>query len=256
MILDKIVIHKKREVAENKKRTPINTLYSRCGQNTIPFAANLRKPGQVALIAEIKKASPSKGLIRENFDPVAIAQIYLSTGASAISVLTDCEFFQGSPDYLKRVRETVELPLLRKDFVVDPYQIYEAKALGADAVLLIMSILTDQEAGEYRKIASELGLECLVEVHSAEEMERALGLEAPLIGINNRNLQTFKTDIETTFRLREMVKDPAITIVSESGINTPEDVLQLKQHETHAMLVGEALMREEDIGRKVRELLC
>ncbi|PKM44582.1 MAG: indole-3-glycerol phosphate synthase TrpC [Firmicutes bacterium HGW-Firmicutes-8] len=242
MILDRIIAQKKIEVEKNRKKSR-------------SLAASLRKPGEVALIAEIKKASPSKGLIREDFDPGEIARIYSTSGASAISVLTDKEFFQGSPEYLSTARSVSKLPLLRKDFIIDPYQIYEARLLGADAILLIMAVLTDREAGEFQGIAAGLGMDCLVEVHTADELKRALALDAQIIGINNRNLQTFKTELETTFRLREMISDPNITVVSESGINTRDDVLKLKEHDVHAMLVGEALMRESDIAKKVAELL-
>ena len=242
MILDRIIAQKKIEVEKNKKKSR-------------SLAASLRKPGEVALIAEIKKASPSKGLIREDFDPGEIARIYSTSGASAISVLTDKEFFRGSPEYLSTARSVSKLPLLRKDFIIDPYQIYEARLLGADAILLIMAVLTDREAGEFQGIAAGLGMECLVEVHTKEELKRALALDAQIIGINNRNLQTFQTELETTFRLREMISDPNITVVSESGINSRDDVLKLKEHEVHAMLVGEALMRERDIAKKVSELL-
>ncbi len=267
MILDRIVAHKKKEIEENKSRDGIAVLRQRCeslglknaGQtdrNMLlqPFSTGLRKAGEVALIAEIKKASPSKGLIRQDFDPAEIALIYTSAGASAISVLTDREFFQGSPEYLRIARGISELPLLRKDFIIDPYQIYEARLLGADAILLIMAILTDREAAEYQQAASELGLECLVEVHTTDELARALSLGAQIIGINNRNLQTFKTELATTFRLREMITGDII-VVSESGINTREDVVRLREHGVHAMLVGEALMRETDITQKIRELL-
>jgi len=242
VILDRIIAQKKIEVEKNRKKSR-------------SLAASLRKPGEVALIAEIKKASPSKGLIREDFDPGEIARIYSTSGASAISVLTDKEFFQGSPEYLSTARSVSKLPLLRKDFIIDPYQIYEARLLGADAILLIMAVLTDREAGEFQGIAAGLGMDCLVEVHTADELKRALALDAQIIGINNRNLQTFKTELETTFRLREMISDPNITVVSESGINTRDDVLKLKEHDVHAMLVGEALMRESDIAKKVAELL-
>ncbi len=242
MILDRIVAHKKNEIKESRAKTR-------------SLAASLRKTGEVALIAEIKKASPSKGVIRQKFDAAEIARVYTAAGASAISVLTDREFFQGSPEYVQEARSVSELPLLRKDFIVDPYQIYEAKLLGADAILLIMAVLTDREVQEYRRIAHGLGLECLVEVHTAEELKRALALGAQIIGINNRDLQTFQTKLETTFRLREMITDPGITVVSESGIKTRDDIIRLREHGVHAVLIGEALMREQDIGKKIMELL-
>jgi indole-3-glycerol phosphate synthase len=256
VILDRIVAHKRIEVEQNKASVPIDKLISRCDKpQRKRFSQSLRKPGEVTLIAEIKKASPSKGLIREAFDPVKIAEIYTTAGAAAISVLTDIEFFQGSPEYLQIIRKTTEIPLLRKDFIIDSYQIYEAKALGADAILLIMAILRDSEVESFMRIAGECGLECLVEVHTEEELKRALTLGANIVGINNRDLQTFKTDINTTFRLRELIIDEEITVVSESGINTRDDVLKLLEHQVDAMLVGEALMREKDIASKVLDLL-
>jgi len=265
VILDRIVAKKKIELDELKRLVPFAEIKVKCGLlnengtgsycRETGFASGLRKDGEVALIAEIKKASPSKGLIRSSFDHREIARTYTASGASAISVLTDRDFFQGSPDYLSDVRKTTDLPLLRKDFIIDPYQLFEAKLLGADAVLLIMAILSDGQAAELIEYAGFLGVECLVEVHTEDELERALGLEVKLIGINNRNLQTFKTDLETTFRLRNMINDNTVTVVSESGIYTREDVLRLKEHGVHAMLVGEALMRENDIAVKIRQLL-
>jgi len=262
MILDKIVAQKRKEIAELKNIVSTGKLMDECrscgtadGTRTGIFFRVLRKPGEVALIAEVKKASPSKGLIRRDFDPAEIGRIYTAGGASAISVLTDMEFFQGSSEYLRIVRDVSDLPVLRKDFIVDCYQIYEAKLLGADAILLIMAVLTDREAREFREEAAGLGMECLVEVHTDEELKRALSIGAHIIGINNRDLRTFKTDLNTTFRLREVVTDPEITVVSESGINSRLDVIRLGDHGVHAMLVGEALMREPDIGRKMAELL-
>ncbi len=265
MILDKIIANKRLELDEIKRLAPFEQLREKSGlyggnrsgqcRRKAGFASRLRKEGEVALIAEIKKASPSKGLIRDNFDHRDIARTFTASGASAISVLTDRDFFLGSPDFLSDVRKTTELPLLRKDFIIDPYQVFEGKLLGADAVLLIMAVLTDREAADLMEYACLLGLECLVEVHTEHEMKRALALGVKLIGINNRNLQTFKTDLETTFRLRDMITDNEVTVVSESGINTREDVVRLKEHGIHAMLVGEALMREDDIALKIRELL-
>lgn len=256
MILDRIVAHKKKEVEESKSRVPLSKLAEIAGDRHIrPFASALRDAEGVSLIAEVKKASPSKGLIREDFNPAEIAKIYSEAGAAAISVLTDREFFKGDPEYLRIVSSITSVPVLRKDFVIDSYQIFEARAWGADAVLLIMAILTDTEAGQFLNIAKDLGLECLVEVHSEEELGRALDIGVEVIGINNRNLQTFRTDLETTFRLREKIIDPRIVVISESGINTRDDVERLAQHGIHAMLVGEALMREADIAQKVSELI-
>ncbi len=242
MILDRITASKKTELEE-------------CKRKKRSLAASLRKPGGVALIAEVKKVSPSRGLFRADFKADEIARAYAEAGAAAVSVLTEREFFQGSPEHLSQVRGAIDLPLLRKDFIIDPYQIYEAKILGADAVLLIMAVLTDREAKKFLGLAAELGLEGLVEVHNREEMRRALTLGAGLIGINNRDLKTFQTDLETTFRLREMVTDPAVTVVSESGITARAEMIRLQEHGVHAALVGEALIREPDIGAKVRELL-
>jgi len=256
VILDTIVAHKKKEIQERKRLMPTESLKEKCDRvKKRSFSAALRKPGEVSLIAEIKKASPSKGLIRETFDPQEIALIYTSAGSAAISVLTDERFFQGSPAYLKTVRDVTGIPLLRKDFVIDAYQVYEAKLLGADAVLLIMAILSDREAEEFHNTAEELGMESLVEVHTPEELTRALSIGVQIIGINNRDLKTFRTDLSTTFRLREMITDPAVTVVSESGINRREDVIRLRDNAIHAMLVGEALMREKDIRKKALELL-
>lgn len=261
MILDRIVVHKKKEIEENKNLISIDRLKEKCLEpnsftaGKVRFSEALRKNGEVALIAELKKASPSKGLIRQDFNPGEIVLIYSEAGASAISVLTDREFFQGDPGYLRQAADVSDKPLLRKDFIIDPYQIYEARLLGADAILLIMAILSDREALYFKEIADSLGLECLVEVHSEEEMARALALGANIIGINNRDLKTFKTDLGTTFHLRDMIADPDITVVSESGINTRDDVIRLGQHGVHAMLVGEALMREKDIAGKIAQLL-
>ncbi len=256
MILDRIVAHKKKEVEENKARVPLSKLKDIVREREArSFAKVLRDTEGVSLIAEIKKASPSKGLIRADFNPAEIARIYSEAGAKAISILTDQEFFMGEPEYLRIVSSITHLPVLRKDFIIDSYQLYEANVWGADAVLLIMAILSDTEFKELFNIAENLGLECLVEVHTEEELGRALSLGAEIIGINNRDLQTFKTSLETTFQLKEKITDPRIVIVSESGINTRDDVTRLRHHGIHAMLVGEALMRENDIARKVSELI-
>ncbi|MDA8233525.1 MAG: indole-3-glycerol phosphate synthase TrpC [Clostridia bacterium] len=256
-ILQKIVQQKKQEVVSHKRQTSQEQLEEAIAQlpPTRSLYQVLNKPGEVALIAEIKKASPSKGVIRADFDPVAIGQIYTKAGAAAISILTDEEFFQGHLDYLAQVRKVTHLPLLRKDFLIDPYQIYQARAVGADAVLLIAAILSDEELTEFHNIAGALGLDCLVEVHTQEELERVLTTPARIIGINNRNLNTFKTDLDTTFRLKELIQRREILVVSESGINTRADVEKLAAHGINAMLVGEALMRQDDIGRQTGILL-
>jgi indole-3-glycerol phosphate synthase len=206
------------------------------------------------LIAEVKKASPSKGLIRADFDPVAISRIYEEAGASAISVLTDEKYFQGSLEYLKSIRTAVDLPLLRKDFVIDEYQIHEARAAGADAVLLIVAALTKGELAEFQEIAWRLGMTALVEVHTAEEMEVAVEIGAKVIGINNRNLQTFETTLDTTMDLASKAPKDSV-LVSESGIFSRSDVERVASAGVSAILVGESLMREPDPGLKIRELL-
>lgn len=262
MILDRIVAQKKIEIAADKSVITLEKLQEQCRNMVNPgqvklqtFSAALSKNGEVALIAEIKKASPSKGLIRPDFNPADIARIYTSSGASAISVLTDREFFQGDPEYLREAQEETVLPLLRKDFIIDEYQVYEAKILGAKAILLIMAILNDAEVSRFQDLAAKLGLECLVEVHTADELKRALDLGISIVGINNRDLNTFKTDLNTTFRLRQMIQTNDVIIVSESGINTRDDVVRLQENGINAMLVGEALMRENDITGKIYELL-
>lgn len=209
--------------------------------------------GDVRVIAEVKKASPSKGIIREDFDPVRIARDYEAAGAVALSVLTEEKYFLGSLDYMKAVREVVSLPILRKDFIVHPYQVYESRAAGADCILLIVAILDDRLLGELHDLARSLAMDVLVEVHTEEELKRALGIDAAIIGINNRDLNTFKTDLGTTKRLAAMVDD-GITIVAESGIKTATDIEVLLAAGADAFLIGEALMREGDVGEKLKEL--
>ena len=256
MILDTIVAHKRIELADDKQRMPFDTLKRKIQDlpPTRDFCAALSTPNCVHLIAEVKKKSPSKGIIREDFNPVEIAGTYAANGASAISVLTDREFFAGELAYLSAIREAVALPLLRKDFTIDPYHIYQARLVGADAVLLIVSILTSTQLREFIEIARSLGLASLVEVHTEEELEVALTGGAEIVGINNRDLKTFHTDIATTFRLKDSIPTDTV-VVSESGINTHEDVMKLKETGINAILVGESLMRSPDIGVKVRELL-
>ncbi len=256
MILDTIVAHKRIELADDRQRMPLDTLKHKVRDlaPTRDFRAALSAPSGVHLIAEVKKKSPSKGIIREDFDPVRIARIYAENGASAISVLTDREFFAGELAYLSAIREAVTLPLLRKDFTIDPYHIYQARLAGADAVLLIVSILTSAQLHEFIEIARSLGLASLVEVHTEAELELALTGGAEIVGINNRDLKTFHTDIATTFRLRNSIPTDKI-VVSESGINTHKDVGKLGAAGINAILVGESLMRSPNIGGKVRELL-
>ena len=256
MILDTIVAHKREELKRDRERAPLQTLKSRIPDlpPTRDFKAALAAPGAVSLIAEVKKKSPSKGIIREDFNPVEIAKTYAQNGASAVSVLTDHRFFGGNLDYLSRIRNAVGLPLLRKDFTIDEYHIYQARVAGADAILLIVAILTAEELRGFIGIAGHLNLTALVEVHTQAELEIALDVGAEIIGINNRDLKTFHTDIAASFHLRKSIPDDRI-VVSESGIYTREDVLRLGEADVNAILVGESLMRSADIGGKVRELL-
>ena len=256
MILDTIVAHKRRELKQDRERTPLQALKIQIPDlpPTRDFKASLTVPGAVNLIAEVKRKSPSKGIIREDFDPVKIAKIYAGNGASAISVLTDHEFFGGDLSFLSAIRNAVDVPLLRKDFTIDEYHIYQARAAGADAVLLIVAILTPEQLREFIGVAKHLDLAALVEVHTQTELDIALDVGAVIIGINNRDLKTFHTDIATSFQLRKSIPDDRI-VVSESGIYTREDVIRLGEADMDAILVGESLMRSADIGGKVRSLL-
>lgn len=259
MILHKITEHKRREVALAKSRRSLSSLQSGVGDledQPRGFLRALRATadsGWTAVIAEVKKGSPSKGVIREDFDPLAIAEIYQTNGAACLSVLTDEHFFMGHLLYLSKIREVVNLPLLRKDFICDPYQIYEARVAGADAVLLIAAMLDASQLAEYNALATELHLDVLLEVHDEPELEMALATGCELIGINNRNLQTFETDLATTERLLPMIPHGHF-VVAESGIACRTDVLRLQRAGARGFLVGESLMREDDIGAKLREL--
>ncbi len=257
MILDKIHAYKLNEVAENKRLVSIESLKERC--KDVPEAVKsgtiLKRDNRIKFIAEVKKASPSAGIIRENFNYVDIAKEYEVGGASAISVLTDKEFFKGDLKYLSEIKETVSLPALRKDFIIDPYQIYEARAAGADLVLLIARILTKEKIDAFLTLSHELGMECLVEVHDNDELETVLETEAAIIGINNRNLDTFETNLETTLQLYHRIPEGKI-VVSESGIKTRADVLVLEEAGIDAILIGETLMRSRDISQKIKELFC
>ncbi|MBI1423464.1 MAG: indole-3-glycerol phosphate synthase TrpC [Gammaproteobacteria bacterium] len=208
---------------------------------------------QAAVIAEIKKASPSKGVMRENFDPVEIAKSYARASAACLSVLTDVDYFQGSDEYLQQARNASNLPVLRKDFMIDPYQIYESRALGADCILLIVACLTDHQLNELCGIAHDLDMDVLVEVHDEQELERALRLPNKLIGINNRNLHTFETSLNTTLSMLGKIP-PDVLLVSESGVHTPDDVKLLREQGVKAFLVGEAFMSADDPGAKLKEL--
>jgi len=255
MILNQIIESKRREVEARKSELPIFLLKAKI--STLPPSRNfkeaLRRNGEIALIAEIKKASPSAGLIREDFDPVRIGQIYEENGAAAISILTETKYFQGSLDHLRKVKQAVTLPVLRKDFIFDPYQLYESRICGADAVLLIVRILDPEKLAQFLGLAQELGMAGLVEIHSAEELNQALAAGAEIIGINNRDLDTLEIDLSKTYQLSELIPADRI-IVSESGIQNRTDVVKLKNY-VNAVLVGEALMKSQDIGKKVRELL-
>ena len=209
--------------------------------------------GQSAVIAEIKKASPSKGVLRENFSPAEIAKSYAEAGAACLSVLTDIDFFQGSDAYLQQARAACDLPVIRKDFIIDPYQVVEARVIGADCILLIVACLEDNQMQALCSLATGLGMDVLVEVHDAEELQRALKLNIPLMGINNRNLRTFDTSLNTTIALLDQIPDDRM-VVTESGIHAKADVALMRQHQVNAFLVGEAFMREDDPGEKLQEL--
>ncbi len=259
MILDKIAEHKRQEVALAKSRRSLASLQQ--GIDALEdqprgFLRALRATsdsGCTSVIAEVKKGSPSKGVIRKDFDPLAIAETYQANGATCLSVLTDENFFMGHLLYLAKIREVVSLPLLRKDFICDPYQIYEARAAGADAILLIAAMLDAVQLAEYNALAGELQLDVLLEVHDETELEAALTTGCELIGINNRNLQTFATDLATTERLLPLIPADHF-VIAESGISSRADVLRLQKAGARGFLVGESLMREDDIGAKLKEL--
>ena len=257
-ILQRILMRKHEEVAMRRKYVPQAELIARCNAMPEPrgFAAALRAKiaaGEPAVIAEIKKASPSKGVIRAHFDPEAIARGYEAGGAACLSVLTDVDFFQGSDVYLKQAREACALPVLRKDFIVDEYQIYEARALGADCVLLIVAALTDAQLQSYALLAKMLQMDALLEVHDADELRRAAAADSSLLGINNRDLRTFELSLQTTLGLKAHVPEGRL-LVTESGILSREGVALMRGHDVHAFLVGEAMMRAEEPGEALRAL--
>lgn len=254
-ILDKILERKVEEVAEGLQEAPLVEMRRRAessSRSPLDMPLALRRD-RVTLIGEVKRASPSAGVLTADFAPVMTAAAYEYNGAAAISVLTDDDFFQGSLDYLRAVRRAVEIPILRKDFIIDPYQVYEGRAAGADTMLLIVAALSDVQLRELHELTRELGMSALVEVHDEAEMERALRLGATLIGINNRDLKTFQVDLDTTARLADMVDDD-IVLVAESGIRNAEDVRTMGSYGADAVLVGESLIRAGDMVALTREL--
>ena len=256
MILTKIIEEKRREVDDAQKEVPLHEMRDKAQALFIKssFKKNISRKGHINLIAEIKKASPSKGIIRGDFNPLKIALTYQASGASALSVLTDERFFSGKLEYLRTIKERVTIPVLRKDFVIDEYQVYESALNGADAILLIAHILTQEELNRYYAIAKDLGMDVLVEVHNEAHLEKALNSPASIIGINNRDLSTFEADIDTTQRLIRLIPESKI-IVSESGIESYEQVMFLKSLGVDAVLIGETFMRSTNISDKVRELM-
>ena len=262
-ILEKIVWEKDKEVSLARERIPLHNLKSKIEDLPITkgFTKSLINSETIpAIIAEVKKASPSKGIIREDFDPIEISNAYEKSGATCLSVLTDKQFFQGGFEVLKEVRESVDLPLLCKDFIITPYQIYQARAAGADAVLFIASILSDKDLTYFNKVASSLGLDVLVEVHDKEELDRIINIgEFNLVGINNRDLKTFKTNLNTTILLakeyKKILTEENITLVSESGFFSRDDLDKAYKCGAKAVLIGEALMREKDIGQALLKLI-
>jgi len=265
-ILEQIVQTKRQEVAERKVSAPLEQLketISTLGRPRNFFQAVTRKPAKAMnVIAEVKKASPSAGVIRSDFDPVAIASAYASAGADALSILTDEKYFQGKLEFIHAVRDVVKLPVLRKDFVIDPYQVYESRAAGADAILLIAECLETSEMIDLQILATELNLTCLIEVHDMDNLMRVrdhvIGFphrSYSLLGINNRDLKSFKVDLGNTMRLADLVEDRSV-LVSESGINSREDVVKLHGVGVRAVLVGESLMRSNDVAGKMRELFA
>jgi len=258
-ILQEIVSHKALEVADRKSRRSQTAMESGlpAADKLRPFEAVLTQRitnRQAAVIAEIKKASPSKGLIRPDFDPVSLAREYASGGATCLSVLTDEKYFQGHDDYLRQARASCQLPVLRKDFMVDPYQIVESRWLGADCILLIVAALGQSQLQELYSCARELNLGVLVEVHKEEELETALALGAGLIGINNRDLHSFNTTLETTYRLLPLIPDER-QVITESGINSRADILAMEQHGVYGFLIGETFMRADKPGEKLQEIV-
>jgi indole-3-glycerol phosphate synthase len=265
-ILDQIIATKREEIAERRVHVPAEALKDAIAGLDRPrnffHAVTTPNAKPLNLIAEVKKASPSAGVIRADFDPVQIAQAYAAAGADALSVLTDEKYFQGKIEYIQTVRNVINLPVLRKDFIIDPYQVYESRAAGADAILLIAECLDGSQLIDLQILATELNMTCLIEVHDMDNLirvrDRVVGFphkSYSLLGINNRDLRTFKTDLGTTLRLAELVEDRQV-LVSESGIHTNADIQKLAEAGVRAVLIGESLMRSDDIGEKVRELFA
>jgi len=257
-ILNRILASKQREIADRQHRLSADSLLRQAHEATPPrgFVAALKRrveQGETAVIAEIKKASPSKGVIREDFNVVEIARSYAAGGASCLSVLTDRDYFQGHEDFLVAARDACELPVIRKDFIVDPYQVIESRAIGADCILLIVAALDDDDMSSLHREAQLLGMDVLVEVHDHAELDRALRLDLDLIGINNRDLRTFDTSLDTTIDMLGEVPEDCL-VVTESGIHSRADVQLMRNHDVHAFLVGEAFMRVPDPGQGLREL--
>lgn len=257
-ILQKILRTKQEEIAVRSARRSLEQLAEDVASASPVrgFLQSMRQriaAGDSAVIAEIKKASPSKGLIRADFDPPAIAASYERGGAACLSILTDAQYFQGHESYLQAARAACQLPVIRKDFIVDPYQVYEARAIGADCILLIVAALADAQIMDLYALATELGMDALIEVHDKDELGRALRLNAPLIGINNRNLRTFETSLQTTLDLLPDVPEEVL-LVTESSIHTQADVRLMREHGVHAFLVGEAFMRADDPGSELKKL--
>ncbi len=254
-MLDKIIAQKRQEIEQRKKIATMTYLQERIARQKPPLDIALTLKGDhIRLIAEVKQASPSRGMLRPNLNPVELAQTYAEGGAAAISVLTEANYFMGSIEHLAAIREVVGLPLLRKDFIFDPYQVYESRAYGADALLLIAAVLNQEQLKELVSLSHSLGLRCLVEAHNTGEVERAVLSEAEIIGINNRDLNTFTVDITTTRRLRPLIPQERI-VISESGIKSKRDIEKLGKWGVDAVLVGEALVTAGDVMAKMKELL-
>ncbi|MFA6988886.1 MAG: indole-3-glycerol phosphate synthase TrpC [Candidatus Gastranaerophilaceae bacterium] len=260
-ILQKIIDYKKTEVEFQKKNMPVFKDIKNQAENMPEIKSFLnileskKNTGKISLIAEVKKASPSKGLIKADFNPVEIAQTYENAGASAISVLTDEKFFQGKIEYLQNIKKEVKIPILRKDFVIDEFQIYQTRAIGADMILLIVSALEKERFEDFFDLSKELGLDVLVEVHNEKEMESALETKAKIIGINNRNLQTFEISLETTIRLLNNYYDKNRFFISESGVFTYDDIVKLSSKNISGILVGESLIKQSNIEEAVYNLM-